>query len=65
MSEKQDLIEDMKKGIKENPTTKKYLDKMIADGIDEDTALNIIQMFFIVLIKVFTFFSFKIISFFV
>ena len=41
MSEKQDLIEDMKKGIKENPTTKKYLDKMIADGIDEDTALNI------------------------
>lgn len=41
MSEKQDLIEDMKKGIKENPKTKKYLDKMIADGIDEDTALNI------------------------
>ena len=27
--------------IKENPTTKKYLDKMISDGIDEDTALNI------------------------
>ena len=41
MSEKQDLIEDMKKGIKENPTTKKYLDKMVSDGIDEDTALNI------------------------
>ena len=41
MSEKQDLIEDMKKGIKENPTTKKYLDKMVRDGIEEDTALNI------------------------
>ena len=41
MSEKQDLIEDMKKGIKENPTLKKYLDKMVADGIEEDTALNI------------------------
>ena len=35
------LIASMKKGIKENPTTKKYLDQMIADGIDEDTALNI------------------------
>ena len=41
MSEKQWIIESMKKGIKENPTTKKYLDKMIADGIEEDTALNI------------------------
>ena len=41
MSEKQDIIEDMKNGIKENPTTKKYLDKMVSDGIDEDTALNI------------------------
>ena len=36
-----DMLDSMKKGIKENPTTKKYLDKMIADGIDEDTALNI------------------------
>ena len=42
--EKQDLIDDMKKGIKENPTLKKYLDKMIADGIDEDTALNIMLL---------------------
>ena len=41
MSEKRCIIESMKKGIKENPTTKKYLDRMIADGIDEDTALNI------------------------
>ena len=41
MSEKQYIIESMKKGIKENPTLKKYLDKMIADGIDEDTALDI------------------------
>ena len=41
MTEKQNIIEAMKKGIKENPTLKKYLDKMIADGIDEDTALNI------------------------
>lgn len=41
MSEKQCIITSMKKGIKENPTTKKYLDKMVSDGIDEDTALNI------------------------
>ena len=41
MNEKQDLIEDMKEGIKENPKLKKYLDRMIADGIDEDTALDI------------------------
>ena len=39
--EKFDIIESMKKGIKENPTTKKYLDKMVSDDIDEDTALNI------------------------
>ena len=41
MSEKQWFIRSMKKGIKENPTLKKYLDKMIHDGIDEDTALDI------------------------
>lgn len=41
MSEKQDIIESMKEGIKENPKLKKYLDKMIADGIDEDTVLDI------------------------
>lgn len=41
MSEKLCIIASMKKGIKENPTTKKYLDKMVSDGIDEDTALNI------------------------
>ena len=41
MSEKQCIITSMKKGIKEHPTLKKYLDEMIADGIDEDTALNI------------------------
>lgn len=41
MNEKRCIIESMKKGIKENPTTKKYLDKMVSDGIDEDTALNI------------------------
>ena len=41
MTEKQNIIEDMKKGIKENPKLKKYLDRMIADGIDEDTALDI------------------------
>ena len=44
MIEKRCIIESMKKGIKENPTTKKYLDKMIADGIDEDTALNIMLL---------------------
>ena len=44
MSEKQNIIEGMKKGIKENPTTKKYLDKMVSDGIEEDTALNIILL---------------------
>ena len=41
MSDKRCIITSMKKGIKENPTLKKYLDKMISDGIDEDTALNI------------------------
>ena len=41
MSDKRCIITSMKKGIKENPTLKKYLDKMIHDGIDEDTALNI------------------------
>ena len=41
MSAKRCIIESMKKGIKENPITKKYLDKMVSDGIDEDTALNI------------------------
>ena len=41
MIEKQCIIAGMKKGIKENPTTKKYLDKMVSDGIDEDTALDI------------------------
>ena len=39
-----DMLDSMKKGIKENPTLKKYLDKMIADGIDEDTALNIMLL---------------------
>ena len=41
MSERRCIIASMKKGIKENPTLKKYLDKMVSDGIDEDTALNI------------------------
>lgn len=41
MSDKRCIIESMKKGIKENPTLKKYLDKMVSDGIDEDTALDI------------------------
>lgn len=41
MNEKRCIITSMKKGIKENPTTKKYLDKIVSDGIDENTALNI------------------------
>ena len=41
MTEKRCIITSMKKGIKENPTTKKYLDRMVSDGIEEDTALNI------------------------
>ena len=41
MTEKQCIIESMKKEMKENPTTKKHLDKMVDDGIDENTALNI------------------------
>ena len=41
MSEKRCIIESMKKAIKQRPETKKYLDKMISEGIDEDTALNI------------------------
>ena len=44
MSEKRCIITSMKKGIKENPTTKKYLDRMISDGIEEDTALNIMLL---------------------
>ena len=41
MIENRCIITSMKKGIKENPTLKKYLDRMISDGIDEGTALNI------------------------
>lgn len=41
MSEEQCITASMKKGIKENPTTRKYLHEMIADGINEDVALNI------------------------
>lgn len=41
MSNKECIITSMKREIKENPTLKKYLDKMVSDGIDEDTALNI------------------------
>lgn len=41
MTEKQCIIANMKKRIKENPTLKKHLNKMVDDGIDEDTALNI------------------------
>ena len=41
MSEKRCIIASMKKEIKKRPETKKYLDKMVSDGIDEDTALNI------------------------
>ena len=44
MIEKQWIITSMKKGIKENPTLKKYLDKMVSDGIEEDTALNIMLL---------------------
>ena len=39
-----DITSSMKKGIKENPTLKKYLDKMIDEGIDEDTALDIMLL---------------------
>ena len=41
MSEKQCIITCMKKEMKKNHTIKKYLAKMVSDGIDEDTALNI------------------------
>ena len=41
MSEKRCIITSMKKGRKENNKTKKYLDRMVSDGIEEDTALNI------------------------
>ena len=44
MSEKQCNITSMKKEIKEYPKTKKYLDRMVSDGIDEDTALNIMLL---------------------
>lgn len=36
-----DMLDSMKKKIKEDSTLKKYLDKMVADDIDEDTALDI------------------------
>lgn len=39
-----DMLDSMKKKIKEDSTLKKYLDKMIADGIDEDTALDIMVL---------------------
>ena len=41
MSEERCIIASMKKGLKENPVTKEYLDKMVSDELDEDTALNI------------------------
>lgn len=39
MNEK--LLRDMKQQMKENPVTKHWLDTMVADGINEDTALDI------------------------
>lgn len=39
--EKEKLFEQMKPKMKEHPVLKKYLDKMIADGLSEDEALNI------------------------
>ena len=39
---KQVTVEDMKKGIKENPVLKKYLDKGINEyGLTEEEALDI------------------------
>ena len=41
---KQVSIEDMKKGIKQNPVLKKYLDKGINEyGFTEEEALNIMM----------------------
>ena len=39
--EKEKLFEKMKPKIKEHPVLKKHLDKMIADGLSEHEALNI------------------------
>ena len=39
--EKEKLFEQMKPKMKEHPVLKKYLDKMIANGLSEDEALNI------------------------
>ena len=39
--EKENLFEKMKPKIKEHSVLKKHLDKMIADGLSEHEALNI------------------------
>lgn len=35
------VIEDMKPKMKEHPVLKKHLDKMVADGLTEDEALDV------------------------
>ena len=35
------IIETMKERIPKDPRTKKYFDKLVADGVDEDTAVDI------------------------
>ena len=39
--EKEKLFEKMKQKMKEHSVLKKHLDKIIADGLSEDEALNI------------------------
>lgn len=35
------IINKMKERIPKDPRTKKYFDKLVADGVDEDTAVDI------------------------
>ena len=35
------ILKEVKEKMKEHPVIKETLDKMIADGIDEDVALNL------------------------
>lgn len=41
MIDTKQILEDMKKGIKNNTTTNAILQKMVAEGIEEDDALDI------------------------
>lgn len=41
MIDSKEILIEMKEGILKNPVTKPYIDKMVANGIDKDIALDI------------------------